>query len=75
MMIIRMTVASLVFLLFFISSFALSGKHLDNNFYYEALDRLLEYEDDMENTLILDLQKALIAIESHEVDGGNICKL
>lgn len=79
MMIIRIAVTSLVFLLVFISSFALSGRHLDDKSYYETLDRLLEHEDDVETTLITDLQRALREIERHETnnskDDANICDI
>lgn len=79
MITIRITVTSLVFLLFFVSSFALSGRYLDNMFYYETLDRLLEHEDDVDTTLIIDLQRALREIDRHETqnsnDDANICDI
>lgn len=79
MITIRITVTPLVFLLFFVSSFALSGRYLDNMFYYETLDRLLEHEDDVDTTLIIDLQRALREIDRHETqnsnDDANICDI
>lgn len=79
MIIIRITTTSLVFLLVFVLSFALSGRHLDDKSYYKTLDKLLEYEDEMETTLITDLQRALREIEKHETknfnDDANICNI
>lgn len=48
-------------------------------FYYETLDRLLEHEDDVDTTLIIDLQRALREIDRHETqnsnDDANICDI
>lgn len=79
MIIVRTTVASLVFLLVLILSFVLSSRYLDDKFYYETLNRLLKHEEKMDNALIVDLQRMRNIVVSSETssynDESNICEL
>lgn len=68
-----MAIPAVFVVVFFLSLAVLSG-FFNEKFYYKTSARLFQHQDDLENSLIVDLQKMIEIINSHSVENsiGNV---
>ncbi len=79
MKVLKIVMMFFVALLVFVLSFVVSGRYLDDVFYYKNLQALLEHEDEVEDVLKEDLKRVLSEVEQYQnVDSSekaNICNI
>lgn len=78
-MILKFTLGGLAFIIFFVLTLLSTNQYFENKMYYENLDILLNYEDELDTNLKNDYMALIEKIEKNDPsdieEAGGICNL
>ncbi len=78
-MIIKASLGTISFILLFMLTFFFSNNYFEQKFYYQNLDTLLHYEDELDTNLrddYITLIRKLETTDRHDIEeAGGICNL